>query len=215
MTGPAQLRWRPYGEFGALIELDSLEEVHRMHQAVRSSRFLGAQIIEAVPGATTLVVIGRAQDAAVLVRMIESLHGESLPEVSMRTHTIPVRYEGPDLADVATMAGLRVAEVVDRHAAPLYTVAFLGFSRSFPYLAGLDPALHVPRRATPRTSVPKGSVGIGAAFTGIYPASSPGGWQLLGRTEREFFDPAVDPPSVLAVGDRVRFVPIVLPDVAD
>ena len=206
MTGPAPLRWRPYGECGALLELDSLDEVHRLHHAVRNSQFIGAQIIEAVPGATTLLVTGRADDAAALVRTIESLRRGPLPEASVRTHTIPVRYDGPDLADVATMTGLRVDEVVARHVAPLYTVAFLGFSRSFPYLAGLDPVLHVPRRTTPRTSVPKGSVGMGAAFTGIYPASSPGGWQLLGRTDHEFFDPAVDPPSVLAVGDRVRFL---------
>ena len=214
MTGPPPLRWRPYGECGALIELDSLDEVHRLHHAVRNSRFIGAQIIEAVPGATTLLVTGSAGDSAALVRIVESLHYEPLPEASIRTYMIPVHYDGPDLAEVATMTGLRVDEVVERHAVPLYTVAFLGFSRSFPYLAGLDPLLHVPRRATPRTSVPKGSVGMGAALTGIYPASSPGGWQLLGRTDLEFFDPAIDPPSVLVVGDRVRFLPIVLPAVA-
>lgn len=214
MTGPPPLRWRPYGECGALIELDSLDEVHRLHHAVRNSRFVGAQIIEAVPGATTLLVTGRAGNAAALVRIVESLHCEPLAEASVRTHMIPVHYDGPDLAEVATMTGLRVDEVVERHAAPLYTVAFLGFSRSFPYLAGLDPLLHVPRRAAPRISVPKGSVGMGAAFTGIYPASSPGGWQLLGRTDLEFFDPAIDPPSVLAVGDRVRFLSIALPAVA-
>ncbi len=93
-----------------------------------------------------------------------------------------------------------------RHTAVDYLVAFLGFTPGFPYLVGLDPALHVPRRATPRTRVPAGSVGLAGSQTGVYPTASPGGWQLIGRTEAVLFDPDRDPPALLAPGDRLRFV---------
>lgn len=208
MIDGSPLRWRQYGGNGALIELGSLDEVHRLHHAIRTAGLIGAQIIEAVPGAETLLLVGPGSDPAALVRLVEQLPRPSTTSAFVGTHTILVRYDGPDLGEVATLTGLSVDEVVRRHTGPLYTVAFLGFSRSFPYFAGLDPSLHVPRRSTPRTSVPKGSVGMGAAFTGVYPASSPGGWQLLGRTNLEFFDPGRDPPSVLSVGDRVRFLAV-------
>jgi KipI family sensor histidine kinase inhibitor len=95
--------------------------------------------------------------------------------------------------------------VVRRHTAPEYTVAFLGFSPGFPYLVGLDPALEVPRRDTPRTSIPAGSVGLAGGQTGIYPTASPGGWQLIGRTEVTLFDPDRHPPALLGPGSRLRF----------
>ncbi|MFC5569339.1 5-oxoprolinase subunit PxpB [Lysobacter yangpyeongensis] len=126
-----------------------------------------------------------------------------------RTVEIPVVYggdAGPDLEAAAVELGMTPEEVVRRHAAALYTVAMIGFAPGFPYLLGLDPALALPRLATPRTSVPAGSVGIGGAQTGIYPNASPGGWRLIGRTRQVLFDPARDPPALLAPGDRVRFV---------
>jgi KipI family sensor histidine kinase inhibitor len=119
---------------------------------------------------------------------------------------VPVVYDGEDLHDVAGLTSLSVQEVVLRHAAPEYVVAFLGFAPGFPYLVGLDPALHVPRRPTPRTRVPVGSVGLAGPQTGIYPTASPGGWQLIGRTDRVLFDERRDPPALLAAGDRLRFV---------
>jgi KipI family sensor histidine kinase inhibitor len=87
-------------------------------------------------------------------------------------------------------------------------VALLGFAPGFPYLLGLDPSLAMPRRTTPRLRVPAGSVAIGGAQAGIYPAELPGGWHLIGRTPLRLFDPAREPPCLLGVGDRVRFVPI-------
>jgi KipI family sensor histidine kinase inhibitor len=128
-----------------------------------------------------------------------------------RTIQIPVRYGGEhgiDLDAAAAELGLTPAALVERHAAPLYTVAMIGFAPGFPYLDGLDAALALPRLATPRSRVPAGSVGIGGAQTGIYPRESPGGWRLLGRTPLALFDPAADPPSRLLPGDRVRFVAI-------
>ncbi|WIG55610.1 MAG: Allophanate hydrolase 2 subunit 1 [Rhodanobacteraceae bacterium] len=121
---------------------------------------------------------------------------------------IPVCYGGdcgPDIDAIAEHAGLVRDEVIARHAAAEYTVAMLGFAPGFPYLLGLDAALHVPRRATPRTRVPAGSVAIGGAQTGIYPCELPGGWHLIGRTPLALFDPRRDPPCLLAPGDRVRF----------
>jgi KipI family sensor histidine kinase inhibitor len=124
---------------------------------------------------------------------------------------IPVCYGGdfgPDLDALADHARLGAEEVVERHAGAMYTVAMLGFAPGFPYLFGLDPALHMPRRASPRTRVPAGSVAIGGAQTGIYPSELPGGWQLIGRTPLVLFDADRDPPSLLMPGDRVRFVAI-------
>ncbi|MEP6484763.1 MAG: 5-oxoprolinase subunit PxpB [Rudaea sp.] len=124
---------------------------------------------------------------------------------------IPVCYGGPfglDLADVAAHCGIGIAEVIDRHASPEYVVAMLGFMPGFPYLRGLDDRLHTPRRATPRTRVPAGSVAIGGAQTGVYPSELPGGWLLIGRTPLTLFDPSRTQPALLLPGQRVRFKPI-------
>lgn len=201
----ATLTWHHYGERGVLLQLPSLEQVHAYDRAVRASGLAA----ECVPGAETLYVeLPDTISASEFVRKIALLPMVPAQPESIRTHMIDVVYDGADLDDVADLTGLSVDEVVARHSAPTYTVAFLGFSRSFPYLAGLDPALIVARLASPRTLVRAGSVGMGAGFTGIYPAASPGGWRLLGRTEATLFDAALDPPSMLANGDRVRFRPI-------
>ncbi|MGH8091761.1 MAG: 5-oxoprolinase subunit PxpB [Rudaea sp.] len=113
---------------------------------------------------------------------------------------------GPDLVDVAAHGGLTEEEVVARHSTAEYRVAMLGFTPGFPYLLGLDPSLRMPRRATPRTRVPAGSVAIGGAQTGVYPRETPGGWHLIGRTTASLFDPARDPPALLKPGMRVKFV---------
>jgi inhibitor of KinA len=126
---------------------------------------------------------------------------------SVRHIEVPVCYGdeyGLDLDTVAEHAGLSRDEVIARHTAAEYTVAMLGFAPGFPYLLGLDPALQVPRRAIPRTRVPAGSVAIGGAQTGIYPRELPGGWHLIGRTPLVLFDPAREPPCLLAPGDHVR-----------
>ncbi len=124
---------------------------------------------------------------------------------------IPVCYQSPyspDLDDVADRAGLTPSEVVAAHASREYRVAFLGFAPGFPYLEGLDPRLATPRLDRPRVRVPEGSVAIGGAQAGIYPFALPGGWRVVGRTPLRLFRTEVDPPALLAPGDRVRFVPI-------
>ncbi|OOF65984.1 5-oxoprolinase subunit PxpB [Rodentibacter sp. Ppn85] len=122
---------------------------------------------------------------------------------------IPVHYGGEfgeDLHYVAKYHHTTAKEIINRHTAPVYTVFMMGFQPGFPYLGGLPESLHTPRRDEPRTRVPAGSVGIGGSQTGIYPFTSPGGWQLLGRTEIQLFDVNQSQPVLLKAGDQVRFV---------
>lgn len=128
-----------------------------------------------------------------------------------RVHDIRVRYggeHGPDLEALAEHARLDPREVVELHAAGEYHVAMLGFAPGFPYLLGLDPRIAMPRLATPRARVEAGSIGIGGAQAGIYPRPGPGGWRIIGHTDAVLFDIARDAPSLLAPGDRVRFLPV-------
>jgi len=197
---------RPAGERALLVEVEDLETVHRLHAALRVLDPPG--VTELVPGYRTLLVVADPTHAGSLDELAAALPTLELPPaeaVAGDPVEIPVRYDGEDLDEVAHLAGLEASEVVRRHTAPIYTVAFLGFSPGFPYLVGLDPALEVPRRDTPRTSIPAGSVGLAGTQTGIYPTASPGGWRLIGRTEATLFDPARDPPALLAPGGRLRF----------
>jgi inhibitor of KinA len=127
------------------------------------------------------------------------------------THEIPVCYGadfGEDLEALAQAHGLTPDEVIALHCAPRYRVQMLGFAPGFAYLAGLDARIATPRRSTPRTRVPAGSLGIGGELTAVYPLDLPGGWNLIGRSPLSFFDPSAERPSLLTVGDHVRFVPI-------
>jgi len=128
-----------------------------------------------------------------------------------RLQRLPICYEagfGLDLERVAGQLGLSVDAVIERHAAALYQVVMIGFAPGFPYLAGLPESLHVPRRASPRSAVPAGSVAIAQDLCGIYPVQLPGGWHVVGRTPVRLFDPYRDPPSLLRAGDQVRFTPV-------
>ena len=203
------MKVRVAGERGLLVEVEDLEMVHRLHAALRELDPPG--VVELVPAYRTVLIVADPGQAEALDDLAARLPGLELPPaeaVAGETVEIPVRYDGEDLPEVAGLTGLEPDEVVRRHTAPEYTVAFLGFSPGFPYLVGLDPALEVPRRDTPRTSIPAGSVGLAGNQTGIYPTATPGGWQLIGRTHVTLFDPARDPPSLLAPGDRVRFVAV-------
>jgi inhibitor of KinA len=145
--------------------------------------------------------------------LIQEKDAVTLPEP--RTVDIPVCYEGemaPDLGDVSAQTGRTVEEVIRLHSGTEYLVYFLGFSPGFPYLGDLPRELASPRLKTPRLRVPAGSVAIGGSQTGIYPVDSPGGWRLIGRTPLPLFSPEKDPPTLLRMGDRVRFVPITSED---
>jgi inhibitor of KinA len=135
-----------------------------------------------------------------------SLESESKIEAPL--HEIPVCYDrefASDIDDVARAAGLTAVEVIHRHSGAAYRVNCVGFIAGFPFMSGLPAELATPRRAAPRKEVPGGSVGIGGTQTGIYPRTSPGGWNLIGRTPMRLFDVQHDPPTLLQAGDRVRF----------
>jgi KipI family sensor histidine kinase inhibitor len=179
------------------------------------ARILGAAplpgMLEVVPAYVALTIHYQPLeiDFATLRDLVQGLLESAAPPpepVAPATIAIPVRYDGPDLEEVARRTGLSPAEVIALHAGREYEVALLGFVPGFAYLSELDPRLVLPRRETPRTRVPAGSVAIAGAQTGVYPAATPGGWHLIGRTSLRLFDPAREPAALLAVGDRVRFV---------
>jgi KipI family sensor histidine kinase inhibitor len=179
-----------------------------LHAAVSADAPPG--IVEVIPAARTLLVV--FDDSTTHEDVVTDLRErrgrpppESAPGVAVE---IPVIYDGADLAHVADLTGLAPRDVVERHAAGSYVTAFCGFSPGFAYLTGLESALHVPRRSSPRTRVPAGSVGLADEFTGIYPRPSPGGWQLIGRTEAALWDENRDPPALLPPGTLVRFIEI-------
>ncbi|HYM49573.1 MAG TPA: 5-oxoprolinase subunit PxpB [Candidatus Limnocylindrales bacterium] len=140
-----------------------------------------------------------------IIREIEPAVRPHLPDGA--TIEVPVRYDGPDLDRVAAHSGLNRDEVIAIHAATTYRVYAIGFAPGFAYCGQLPESIATPRLPSPRAAVPSGSVGIAGRQTGIYAVESPGGWNLLGRTDLALFDPGADPPVVLRTGDRVRFVP--------
>lgn len=169
------------------------------------------QIVETVVGMNNLTIFllpsasldEMRQQIAPLWQSVTAQHHQG------KLVEIPVVYGGEwgqDLAEVAAYHGISCQEVVQRHTEPTYTVFMMGFQPGFPYLGGLPAHLHTPRRAVPRKAVPAGSVGIGGAQTGIYPFSSPGGWQIIGQTNLPLFCADQNPPTVLNAGDTVRFV---------
>lgn len=159
---------------------------------------------EVVPAAASVLVDG-VTDAEALAARLEDWRPGAVP-VSGDRVTIEVDYSGPDLAVVADLWGVPVDEVVARHAAGEYVVAFAGFAPGFAYLLRTDAEVAaVPRRATPRTRVEPGSVGLAGTFTGLYPSASPGGWQLIGRTDAALWDQDRPSPALLPPGTPVRF----------
>lgn len=206
--GVAAPRVLAAGDEAVLLEFGSAHEVEAAHRGLLAAALPG--VAELVPAARTLLV---GYDPAVITPEAIAAGVRSAPEAAGAAGSaeaaasvrIPVRYDGPDLEELSALTGLSAGELVRRHAAPEYVVAFCGFSPGFAYLTGLDPVLRLPRRATPRTRVPAGSVAIAGEFTGVYPSESPGGWHLLGRTDAALWDLRRDPPALLAPGTRVRF----------
>ncbi len=200
-----------YGSRAVLVELAGLEQVAGLHTALRHQPLHG--VLELVPAARTLLVRfdPGVTGLARLTAELTALAPREAATVEADQVVIPVRYDGVDLAEVARQSGLSPAQVIARHTAAEYRVAFGGFAPGFAYLTGVDPALRMPRRATPRTRVPAGALALADGFTAVYPRESPGGWQLIGSTELTLWDPAADPPSRLTPGTAVRFVETAVP----
>lgn len=201
---------RQFGEAALLVDLPGSVEVHALAAALGSV----PGVTLTVPGMVSLLVEldPLTVDPAALAREIEGrLDGLTSAVVTGRERIIPVCYGGemgPDLAEVAELTGLTADDVIRRHSASQLTVQIVGFAPGFAYLGDMPAELAVPRLETPRTSTPPGSVAIAGRQTGIYPASLPGGWRVIGRTPVALFDARRDPPAYLAPGDRVRFVAI-------
>jgi KipI family sensor histidine kinase inhibitor len=204
----AHLRVLPLGTDGVLIETGGLDESLALFGALLAQPVAG--ILDVVPAARSVAVrfLPTLLPISSLMSVIRSLPTSRDAATRGRLVEIPVRYDGEDLDEVARLSGLSVDEVVDRHTGATYTVAFTGFAPGFAYLTGGDPALAVPRRAMPRTVVPAGAVAMAGEFTGVYPRESPGGWQLLGRTDVALWDLAERVPALLQPGMRVRFVDV-------
>ena len=189
-----------------LIEEDDLEGAMRLHAALVAAPPTG--VVELVPAARTVLVrfdptlVDEAKLAKELAH-VEAVHG-GLPTAG--SVTIGVRYDGQDLDEVAELLGVSAEQVVARHTAATWRVAFTGYAPGFGYLVGDDPLFDVPRRSSPRTRIPAGSVGLAWTFSGVYPRESPGGWQLIGTTDAVLWDQDRDPPALLPPGTRVRFV---------
>lgn len=172
--------------------------------AVRRAALPG--VVEVVPGAATVLVRHEASaDVAALIRTVAAVEPAPRSAEQSAEVEIAVVYDGADLDDVAGLAGVSREEVVARHQASRFEVAFCGFSPGFAYLRGLDPVLEVPRLASPRTVVPAGSVAVADTWSAVYPRESPGGWRLLGTTTAPLWDVERQPPALLAPGTRVRF----------
>jgi inhibitor of KinA len=220
------IRFAPLGDSAIMVTLgDSIDEAtHRLVRAAtaRIERRAPEGVVDQVPAFTSIAV---HYDPAVVARhargnpyshlrktlaeLLADLSAEDLP--APRTVEIPVCYGGdfgPDLDDVARQHDITADEVVHIHTSGDYLVYMIGFMPGFAYLGGLSKVIATPRRKTPRTAVPAGTVGIGGSQTGVYPLVSPGGWNLIGRTPRQLFDIRRPEPTLLATGDRVRFRPI-------
>jgi KipI family sensor histidine kinase inhibitor len=211
------MRFLAAGESALVVELgDAIDpalnvRVLALDRALLESPFEG--YIEAVPSYRSLLVFfdperASAESAEEYLRRLggdADLAGRGTP----RLREVPAVYDGEDLEDVARRIGVTPSEVVRLHSEREYRVYMVGFTPGFAYMGSTDDRLRLPRRSTPRTRVPAGSVGIAMGQTGIYPSATPGGWNLLGRAEhRGLFDVASDPPSYFVPGDRVRFVPV-------
>jgi KipI family sensor histidine kinase inhibitor len=194
------------GDTGLLLELGSLDDVLGLYAALTDAPPRG--VVDLVPAARTLMLHldpavtdpgSVERDVRAVTPRPEARGGGDLLE-------IPVVYDGADLDEVGELTGWGADGVVERHTADEWTVAFCGFAPGFGYLVSDTGRWSVPRRSTPRTKVPPGAVGLAGEFSGVYPRESPGGWQLIGRTDLEVFDLDRDPPALLAPGNRVRFV---------
>ncbi len=207
---------RHLGDRGLLVALGTgidpavNRRVQRLHQILAREKLAG--VVETVPAYASLLVVYDPLQAApeALKRQIAGLcdFDDAAPRETRDTLEIPVVYggeHGPDLDAVAAYHGLSNEEVIRLHSDTVYRVYMIGFTPGYPYMGELPEALETPRRETPRTHIPKGSVAIAQRQTGIYPVVSPGGWQIIGRTPVELFDPQQENPSLLVMGDQVRF----------
>lgn len=202
------MRLLPSGSVALLVELDDLDQVLALYTALCEKRPAG--VIDIVPAARTILLLidPAATDLGEVGRAVRQTHPRTERRATGELVEVPVIYDGEDLEEVGALIGWDADEVVRRHTGDEWTVAFCGFAPGFSYLVGASGRWDVPRRSSPRTTVPAGSVGLAGEFSGIYPRASPGGWQLIGHTELAVFDLYRDPPALLRPGTRARFLDV-------
>src|SRR5256884_537404 len=205
----------PAGDRGLLVTLGDTIDPALLGQVLALDKALAIRpprgLISTVPAYASLLCHydPGVTDTARLQASILELEGHVDAAMALGSIVdIPTRYDGPDLAGVALATNLTPARVIELHADREYLVYCVGFAPGFTYCGELPPELAVPRKGSPRRSVPAGSVAIAGRQTGIYAVESPGGWNLIGRTDLRLFDPAADPPARFKPGDRLRFVPV-------
>ena len=195
-----------YGDQALLLQFDSTAEVLAWTDALREAAMRG--VLDIVPAARTVLLKldGSGRQSAIRRRLgtLTVMPGAAVP-TTVEPTVIDVVYDGADLVEVADLSGMTAAQVIEAHTGNPWTVGFCGFAPGFAYLVGGDPRLAVPRRSEPRPSVPAGAVGLAGEFTGIYPRSSPGGWQLIGHTDAVLWDIDRPDPALLTPGMRVQF----------
>ena len=196
------MRILPAGDRALLVELDDLDQVLGYYAALTADA--PADVVDIVPAART-VLVTTTGDLAALSRTLHELTPTRDRRTTGDLIEIPVIYDGADLGDVADLIGCSQDDVIARHTADEWTVAFCGFAPGFGYLTSTD-TWNIPRRSSPRTKVPAGAVALAGEFSGVYPRESPGGWQLIGRTTAKIFDQERDPAALFHPGRRVRFV---------
>lgn len=200
------MRFLPVNAGAMLVELADLQQTLSLLQALQAEPIDG--VLELIPAAKTILVQFAPQRIAP-ADLVQAIAGRDLStevQRSDRLIEIPVHYMGEDLAEVAELLGISVAEVIERHTGSDWSVAFTGFAPGFAYLTGGDPIFDLPRRSSPRTKVPAGAVALAGTFSAVYPQESPGGWQLIGVTELPMWDLSRLVPALLQPGFRVRFV---------
>jgi KipI family sensor histidine kinase inhibitor len=200
-----------YGDQALLLEFDSTAEVLAWNDALTDADLIG--VLDIVPASRTVLLKLAGPRYREPTR--QRLHKLRIDRVAVDDATAPIDqradvqidvvYDGADLEEVARLTGLTPDEVVAAHTAAPLRVGFGGFAPGFAYIIGGDERLRVPRRAEPRTRVPAGSVGLAGEFSGVYPRESPGGWQLIGRTDAVLWDVDRDPPALLTPGMWVQF----------
>ena len=207
-------------QFGQSIEPRVSDRVLQLDKALRARPVPG--VYETVPTYCSLLVLfdKTAVSYEALCRSLQALAAQPVTEAdtAVRCWQIPCcygRHFGPDIQNLCAHTGLSAEEIIRRHSAAEYRIYMLGFLPGFVYLGGLDPQLAAPRLAEPRLEIPRGAVGIGGAQTGVYPIKSPGGWQLIGNTPLDMYDPRRQQPVLCSAGDHIRFVPIGLMEYYD
>jgi KipI family sensor histidine kinase inhibitor len=203
------VRFRPAGRGAVLVEVDSLAMVRALYARIEQERASGwaPGLVDVVPAARTVLLDGVADQVA-LAAEIRSWSIAPRPAAAGQLVEIACRYDGPDLGEVARQWDVRPERVAAIHCALSHDVAFCGFLPGFPYIAGLGGGREVARRDQPRAAVPAGSVALGDEYTGIYPRTTPGGWQIIGHTDAVMWDSGRTPEALLQPGDRVRFVDV-------